>query len=124
MSAQTYTISGQLVLNNDSCRTIATLSENTTTSGSNSIANTANIPTGSVWTMLPTGSIGDFRFGYFSNLDVSASIKIAIGNTASYASNLQIGDFCILTNIGSAQLYALATGSLLPALLQYILVES
>src|ERR1039458_7564411 len=102
MSAQTYTISGQLVLTNNNIRNIATLSENTTTSGSNSIANTANIPVGSTWTSLPTGSIGDFRFGYFSNLDVSASIKIAIGNTASYASNLQLGDFCVLTNSGSS----------------------
>jgi hypothetical protein len=121
---QQYSITGQLVVTNNNLRNMVTLVENTTTSGSNSITNTSNIPTGSTWTVLPSGSNSDFRLGYFSNLDVSASIKIAIGNTASYASNLQLGDFCILTNSGSAQLYALATGSLLPALLQYILVES
>jgi len=123
--SQTYTISGQLVLTNNGLRNIVTLSENVTTSGSNSLANTANIPTGSTWTVLPSGSIGDFRFGFFQNLDSSASIKIAIGSTAtaSYSNNLQVGDFCILTNSGSANIYALATGSTQPALLQYILVE-
>lgn len=122
--SQQYTVSGQIVVTNNNLRNIITLSENVSTTGSNSIANTANIPTGSSWTLLPSGSNTDFRFGYFANLDNSASIYIAIGNTASYASLLKVGDFCILTNSGSANLYAMATGSLQPAILQYALIES
>lgn len=120
--AQTYTVSGQIVLSNNNLRNIVTLSENVTTSGSNSLTNTANIPTGS-WTPIDQGSNSDFRFGYFTNLDATSSIWLALNNTSSFASFLQPGDLSIITNSGTASLYAKATGSNSPALLQYILIE-
>ena len=120
--AQTYTLSGQLIVTNNNLRNIVTLQNNVTTTGSNSLANTMNVPTGA-WQTIDQQSNSDFRFGFFTNLDLTSSLKIAIGNTGSYASLLLPGDNVILTNSGSASLYVQATGASSPALMQYVVSE-
>ncbi len=116
---QNYSISGQIVLTNGSLRNIVSLQDITTTTSSNAIVNTVNVATGS-WQVVDAGSNTNFRFGYFSNLDATSSLKIAVGSTGSYASLLLPGDFAILTNSGSAVVYVQATGASSPAQLQYI----
>jgi hypothetical protein len=121
---QTTTISGQLVNTNNNIKSIMSLQYALTPTGSNSIANSATVYTGS-WQMVNQGSNSDFRFGYFSNLDTTSSVKLAIASTASYASWLMPGDLVVLTNSGSASIWAQAygnngTGSVI---LQYFLSE-
>lgn len=117
--SQAYTISGQITVNNNNVRTIVTLTDTTTTTSSNAISNNVNVATGS-WQVLDSGSNTTFRFGYFANTDLTSSVKIAMGSTASNASILQPGDFCILTNNTSSVIYLQATGSNSPVLLQYV----
>lgn len=119
--SQQYTIQGLLTLTNNNVRTIVTLAESTTCTSSTAIMNNASLPTGS-WIALDTGSNASFRFGYFSNTNETSSVKIALGSTASNASILQPGDFCILTNDAAAQVYAYASGSASPVILQYVYV--
>ena len=119
---QTLNIGGQISLVNNNLKTVVSLSDNLTTTGSNSLSNNANINTGS-WQVLDQGSNGDFRYGYFSNLSLTSSIKIALNSTGSYSSWLQPGDVSVLANSGSAVLYAYASGSQSPAILQYLITE-
>jgi hypothetical protein len=71
------------------------------------------------------GSNSDFRYGFFSNLDATSSIYLAIGSasTSSYSAFLQPGDVAIIPNYGTTPIFAKATGSNSPAILQYLLTE-
>ena len=83
------------------------------------------IPTGS-WVSLNTGSIVNMRIGIFVNNDISSSIYISAYNTGSAGisgSLLYVDDFVILTNITGSKVYATATGSNSPAVLNYILSD-
>jgi hypothetical protein len=122
--SQTIQIRGQVSLSNSNLVTTINLTDTLTTTGNNSISNNANIATGS-WQVLDQGSNGDFRIGYFANLDATSSIKIAIGSTgtASYAAMLLPGDIAIIPNSGSAVIYAQAVGAHSPVILQYLLSE-
>lgn len=120
MATQNYVITGQIVVTNGTMRNIVSLTDQTNTTSSNAISNNQNVATGS-WQALDTGSNATFRFGYFCNTDATSSLLIALGNTASNASVLLPGDFCILTGDGSATaVYIQASGSKSPVQLQYI----
>ena len=116
---QTFSISGQITLTNGTLRTQVSLADSNTTTSTQGLSNVQTISNS--WTVIDPGSNTSFRFGYFNNLDATASVKIAIGNTSSYASLLLPGDFCFLTNSSSAVVYAQATGAT-SAQLQYIYV--
>lgn len=115
-------INGQVTLTNTNLRNIGTLTTNLTTTGSNNVSNVANITTGS-WSTISQGSNADFRWGYFVNLDATSSVAIAINSSASVASYLQPGDWCVLTYSGSPAIYASGSGASGTILLQYILTE-
>lgn len=117
--SQQYTIQGQLTLTNNNVRTIVSLADSTTCTSSTALINNVSLDTGS-WVALNTGSNTTFRFGYFSNTNATSSVKIAVGSTGSNASILQPSDFCILTNNAAAQVYAYASGSASPVILQYL----
>lgn len=117
--AQTISLSGQLISTNGNLKNLFTLTDSLTTTSSTSLTNNQAIPTGS-WTSLDQGSNTDFRLGYFVNTDATASIKLAVNSTASYSAWLQPGDLALISNSGSATLYAQtfrSTGS--NAVLQY-----
>jgi hypothetical protein len=118
---QSYSISGTVTVTNGSLRNIVSLADVNQTTGTNALTNNQSIPTGS-WVALDTGSNATMRFAYIANTNETSSVKIASGNTASLASVLQPGDFCILTNTGSNALYAFASGSSSPVQLQYIYI--
>jgi len=125
-TSQTTVISGQVVNTNNSIRSTLSLQYSLTPTGSNSIANSATITTGS-WQVIDQGSNSDFRFGYFYNMDSTSSVKIAIGNTSSYSTWLQPNDVSLIANSGSSVIWAqaygnngLPTGSMT---LQYFLTE-
>lgn len=120
--ANTININGQVVLTNTNLRNVASITTALTTTGSNNISNVQNVTTGS-WSTISQGSNADFRFGYFVNLDATSSVAIALNSSASVASYLLPGDFCILTYSGSPALYASASGANGTVLLQYILSE-
>jgi hypothetical protein len=123
--SQNIVIGGSITLVNNNLRTVIALSDQFTTTGSNSISSNANIATGS-WQVIDQGSDTNYRYGFFTNLDATSSVKLAINSagTSSYAAWLQPGDVAIIPNIGSAVLYAQATGSHSPIILQYLLTES
>lgn len=121
----TVTIGGVVTLISSGLKTIISLSDNFNTTGSNFISNNANIPTGS-WSVLDQGSDTNLRYGFFVNTDATSSVMLAINasGTSSYAAYLQPGDIAILPNVGSSVvLYAKATGSNSPVILQYLLTE-
>jgi hypothetical protein len=126
--AQTINSNGQIVTVNNNLRQLFTLNQAITTTGSNSLANNANVTTGS-WQVVDQGSNADFRYGYFANLDLTSSIKVAIttGGTTSFAVNLQPSDVAILCSSGSTVIYAQASGSNGQlngsAILQYFVTE-
>lgn len=124
MSQQT-TISGRVVGNNNNVQTVVSLQYILNSVGNNYVSTATPVPTGS-WTPISQNNNTNFRFGYFTNLDISGSIKIAIGSTGSYASQLYPGDVAILTNSSSAQLWAQAynTVSSSVATLQYFITEA
>lgn len=117
--SQTYNIQGQITVTNNNIRNIVSLAEANTTTSSTVIVNNASIPTGS-WVAIDSGSNTTFRFGYFCNTNLSSSVKIAVGGTGSNASILTPGDFCMLTYDSAVAIYAFATGSVSPVILQYI----
>ena len=119
---QTITINGQVSIISNNLRTVISLQDSLTTTGSNFLANNATIPTGS-WTALDQGSNTNFRIGYFANLDTVDSIQLAIGSTGSYACWLQPEDVAILPNSGSCIIYAKAFGANSPVVLQYLISE-
>lgn len=116
-------VSGQITLTNTNLRNVGTLTLNLTTTGSNNISNVMNVPTGS-WSTVSQGSNGDFRWGYFVNLDLTSSVAIAISSSASVASYLRPGDWVVLTYSGSPAVYVSASGASSPALVQYIITEN
>lgn len=120
--ANTININGQVVLTNTNMRNIGAITTSLTTTGSNNISNVMNVTTGS-WSVISQGSNADFRFGYFTNLDTTSSVAIAVSSSASVASYLLPGDFCILTYSGSPALYASGSGANGTVLLQYMLSE-
>jgi hypothetical protein len=119
---QSINIGGQLTCVNGNIKTVISLTDSFTTTGSNSLSNTANIVTSS-WVTIDQGSDTNFRYGYFTNASTSSTIQVAVGSTGSYALFLQPGDIGILANSGSAVLYAYASGSQSPALLGYFVTE-
>jgi hypothetical protein len=121
---QTINLNGQFTIVNSNLRTVVNLVRSIATTGSNSIANTANITTGS-WTQIDQASNGDFRIGYFANLSTTSSVKVAINSagTGSYSTILFPGDVAVISNSGSVLLWAYASGSESPATLQYVLSE-
>jgi len=121
--SQQINIQGSLGVVNNNQRFTSTLNGSLTTSGSNSVSIAANITTAS-FQALQSGSNVDFRIGCFTNNDLTSSIIIAIGGTGSWASILQPDDSCLLTYSASAVIYAKATGSHSPALLNYTLVSA
>ena len=120
--ANSLQISGQITLTNNNLRNIGALVTNLTTTGSNNLSNVQNITTGS-WSVIQQGSNSDFRWGYFVNLDTTSSIAIAVSSSASVASFLAPGDWCVLTYSGSPNLYASGSGANGTVLLQYIITE-
>lgn len=122
--SQSINLTGQFTVNNGSLRNLINLATNTTTTGSNSICNNANVPSGS-WSLIDQGSNADFRIGIFKNVDLTSSIKVALGSsaTSSFSSYLYPGDTAILYGSGSTSIYAFATGTNTTGSLQYILSE-
>jgi len=126
MAIQTVNIGGQVTVVNNSLRSVIGLSDNFTTTGSNSITNNANISTGS-WQVLDQGSNTSLKYMFATNLDATSSCYIAINSagTSSYSAYLGPGDVAIIPNNGtSVVLYAKATGSHNPIILQYLAVEA
>ena len=120
--SQLINIGGQVTLTNNNLRTIISLVNSLNTTGDNSISTNANVTTAG-WQVIDQGSNDDFRMGFFTNLNETSSIQLAINNTSSYAAWLQPGDVAILPNSGSCILYAQAIGASTPATLQYLLTE-
>lgn len=116
-------VSGTVTLVNGQIRDNMTLTYTLNNTGSNNVVNAQNITTGS-WQAINTGSLSDFRWGIFYNTNLTSSCKVAISSSASYASDLQPGDYCIITNSGSVPaIWANATGASGTVVLQYALVE-
>jgi hypothetical protein len=94
-----------------------------TTSGSNFVANSANISTGS-WQVVDQGNNSDLRLGAFTNMDASASIYLGIGGTGSF-SVMQPGDDNLITFTGSTVLWAMSKGAVSSsfAVLNYLVFE-
>lgn len=122
--SQTISTNGQVTLINNNLRTTLNLVSTATTTGSNSIMNNANVVTGS-WAQLDQASNTDYRYGFYANLSLTSSIKIAINSagTSSWAAYLFPGDVAMIPNSGSSLVFVQATGSESPAILQYILSE-
>ena len=118
IGSQVSFVAGQL-------KVVFPLVDSLTTTGSNFVANNANIVTGS-WQVLDQASNTNFRYGFFANTDQTSSVKLAISaaGTSSYAAFLMPGDVCILPNSGSAVIYAEAVGANSPIILQYFLTEA
>ena len=126
MSSQTITIGGAITLVNNNLRTVIGLSDSFTTTGSNSISSNANVATGS-WQIVDQGSDANLRYLFASNLDATSSIYLAVGSssTSSYSAFLMPGDVAIIPNNGTTvPVFAKATGSNSPVILQYLAVES
>lgn len=117
------TSTGNVVITNGNIREQMSLTYVLTNTGSNNVSNAQNVITGSTWTTINTGSLSDFRYGIFYNTNATSSVKIALSSSASYASDLQPGDYCILVGSGSIPIFAQATGASGTVIVQYALVE-
>lgn len=124
--SNTVTVGGVVTLVSSGLKNVMTLADNFYTTGSNFIANNANVNTGS-WQILDQGSDTNLRYGFFCNTDATSSVKLAINaaGTSSYAAFLMPGDCAIIPNLGSSVvLYAQATGSNPTIVLQYLVTEA
>jgi hypothetical protein len=125
MAQNNVTIGGQVTVVNSGLKSIINLSDSFTTTGSNSITNNANVSTSS-WVVIDQGSNTNYRYGFYSNLSATSSIKLSLNVTTSYSAYLEPGDVAIIPNSGSAVIYATATSGDLnpPPILQYVIVEN
>ena len=116
------TLNGSLAVTSYSQKASATFNETPVVSGSNYVANSINLPTGS-WCPIPTGSNQDLRMATFANNSTSSYVTIALNQTGSFASVLWPDDSCVLTYTGSAQVYAKCVGTQNPTPLTYIIAS-
>jgi hypothetical protein len=123
MSQNTVTIGGQITVVNAGLKSIISLTDSFVTTGSNSITNNATISTSS-WVVIDQGSNTNYRYGFYSNLSATSSIKIGVNTSASYSTYLEPGDVAIIPASGSVIIYATATSGDLNPILQYVLVEA
>lgn len=122
--ANTFTVNGSATLTTDGARSVGTLANNITLSGSNGVFQSQNVNSAS-WSALDTGSLIDLRMGWFFNTDLTASVTVATGSGGQNTLfTLWPDDSIVVSWSGSnPTLYAKSAGNS-PVVLQYILTES
>jgi hypothetical protein len=110
----TITSFGQTTFNVGGIQVIGNVQLNYTMTGSNMSAGVINVPTG-LWTAMNTSSLTDVKYLFVENVSsASSGAKIFVSTTNSMtglSSVLEIGDWSFISQSGSIQLWAAASGS-------------